>query len=110
MPVGSPGTLRPQEYADLVALIFELNKFPAGSQELPAARDQLELITIGKVVDESEDDDRVRVMRSHRPIVEHSEILQPTCAGRTPGAGRANLDASIVAPGWTSVSSTVICM
>jgi cytochrome c len=48
MPVGSPGALKPQEYADLVALIFELNKFPAGNQELPTAREQLELITIGK--------------------------------------------------------------
>ena len=48
MPVGSPGALSPQEYADLVALIFEFNKFPAGSQELSASRDQLELITIGK--------------------------------------------------------------
>ena len=48
MPVGGAGTLKPQEYADLLALIFELNKFPAGSQELPAVRDQLDLITIGK--------------------------------------------------------------
>jgi len=48
MPVGSPGALSPQEYADLVALILEFNKFPAGSQELSASRDQLELITIGK--------------------------------------------------------------
>ena len=48
MPVGSPGALRPQEYADLVALILELNKFPAGQQELPAARDQLEQITISR--------------------------------------------------------------
>jgi hypothetical protein len=48
MPVGSPGALRPQEYADLVALILEFNKFPAGSQELPATPDQLGQITIGK--------------------------------------------------------------
>ena len=48
MPVGSPGALKPQEYADLVALILEFNKFPAGQQELPTAREQLELITIGK--------------------------------------------------------------
>ena len=48
MPVGGAGTLKPQEYADLLALIFELNKFPAGTQELPAARDQLDSITIGK--------------------------------------------------------------
>ena len=48
MPVGSPGALKPQEYADLVALIFEMNKFPAGTQELPTAREQLEQITIGR--------------------------------------------------------------
>ena len=48
MPVGSAGSLKPQEYADLTALILEMNKFPAGSQELPTAREQLELITIGK--------------------------------------------------------------
>lgn len=48
MPVGNPGALKPQEYADLVALILEFNKFPAGQQELPTAREQLELITIGK--------------------------------------------------------------
>jgi cytochrome c len=48
MPVGSAGSLKPQEYADLTALILEFNKFPAGPQELPTAREQLELITIGK--------------------------------------------------------------
>jgi S-disulfanyl-L-cysteine oxidoreductase SoxD len=48
MPVGSPGALKPQEYADLVALILEFNKFPAGPQELPAAPDQLGQITINK--------------------------------------------------------------
>jgi S-disulfanyl-L-cysteine oxidoreductase SoxD len=48
MPVGSPGALKPQEYADLVALILEFNKFPAGAQELPSAPDQLGQITIGK--------------------------------------------------------------
>lgn len=48
MPPGAAGGLRPQEYADVLAYLFELSKFPAGQQELPAARDQLDLITIGR--------------------------------------------------------------
>ena len=48
MPVGSPKALSPQEYADLLAFLFELNKFPAGRSELTPAREQLESITIGR--------------------------------------------------------------
>jgi cytochrome c len=48
MPVGSPKTLSPQEYADLLAFLFELNKFPPGQSELTPAREQLESITIGR--------------------------------------------------------------
>jgi len=47
MPVGGPRSLAPQEYADVLAFIFELNTFPAGQQELTAARDGLEPIAIG---------------------------------------------------------------
>jgi cytochrome c len=46
MPVGSAGSLSAQEYADVLAYLLELSKLPAGQQELPAAPDQLELITI----------------------------------------------------------------
>ena len=46
MPVGGGGTLSPQEYADLLAYLFELNMFPAGTQELPPAGDQLTEIAI----------------------------------------------------------------
>ena len=48
MPVGSPGALMPQQYADLVALILEMNKFPAGQQELSPDRDALDRIAIGR--------------------------------------------------------------
>lgn len=48
MPVGSAGTLKPQEYADVLAYILEMNKFPAGKQELTPAREELERIAIGK--------------------------------------------------------------
>jgi cytochrome c len=46
MPVGGVGSLSPQEYTDVVAYLLEMNKFPAGSQELPAGRDALALIAI----------------------------------------------------------------
>jgi cytochrome c len=48
MPVGSPRSLSPQEYADVLAYIFELNKFSAGAQELTPERAALESITIGR--------------------------------------------------------------
>jgi cytochrome c len=48
MPVGSPRSLAQQEYADVLAYLFELNKFPAGPQELTPARDELESIAIGR--------------------------------------------------------------
>jgi cytochrome c len=46
MPVGAAGTLSAQEYADVLAYMLELSKLPAGQQDLPSARDQLDLITI----------------------------------------------------------------
>jgi cytochrome c len=46
MPVGSAGSLSAQDYADVLAYMLELSKLPAGQQELPAAADQLTLITI----------------------------------------------------------------
>jgi len=35
MPQDSPGSLSPQQYADVLALIFNKNKFPAGKIPLP---------------------------------------------------------------------------
>jgi cytochrome c len=46
MPVGAAGTLSAQDYAEVLAYLFELSKLPAGQQELSAAPDQLSLITI----------------------------------------------------------------
>ena len=48
MPVGGPRSLAPQEYADVLAYIFELNRFPAGPSAITPARDQLEPIAIGR--------------------------------------------------------------
>lgn len=46
MPVGSAGSLSAQDYADVLAYLLELSKLPAGPQELPSVRDQLDLIRI----------------------------------------------------------------
>lgn len=46
MPEDRPGTLKPQEYADVLAYIFSLNGIPAGAQELPTSLDTLVTIFI----------------------------------------------------------------
>ena len=46
MPQDSPGSLSPQQYADVVALIFNKNKFPAGRTPLPDDDAALRLIRI----------------------------------------------------------------
>ena len=46
MPMDNPGSLPPQNYADVVAYFFRANAFPAGTDELPIAADQLKLIRI----------------------------------------------------------------
>jgi S-disulfanyl-L-cysteine oxidoreductase SoxD len=48
MPADAPESLKPQEYADLVAYLFSVNKFPAGERELPADQAALEKIRISK--------------------------------------------------------------
>lgn len=35
MPQNSPGSLTGQQYADILAFIFNANKFPAGTTEMP---------------------------------------------------------------------------
>ena len=48
MPADAPESLKPQEYADLVAYLFSVNKFPAGEKELPVDEAALGSITIVK--------------------------------------------------------------
>jgi mono/diheme cytochrome c family protein len=35
MPADAPGTMAPQQTSDVAAYVFKLNKFPAGTTELP---------------------------------------------------------------------------
>lgn len=36
MPEDNPGSLKPQQYADIVAFLLKLNEYPEGEEELPA--------------------------------------------------------------------------
>jgi mono/diheme cytochrome c family protein len=46
MPDNDPGALSREEYADLVAYILALNKFPAGTVEVPTSIDPMRTIRI----------------------------------------------------------------
>lgn len=46
MPFDNPGSLDRDEYAAVLAYIFELNDLPAGDRELPASADSLRAFTI----------------------------------------------------------------
>ena len=46
MPQDSPGGLSQQQYADVLAYIFELNELPAGQKELSASKEVLGTILL----------------------------------------------------------------
>jgi mono/diheme cytochrome c family protein len=48
MPADGPESLKPEEYAAIVAYLFNVNKFPAGDAELPTDATALEAIKITK--------------------------------------------------------------
>jgi hypothetical protein len=48
MPQDSPGSLSPPEYADVLSYMLQVNKFPAGKEELSAQIAQLDRILIEK--------------------------------------------------------------
>ena len=48
MPADAPDSLKAQEYADLIAYMFSVNRFPAGEAELSADPKVLETVRISK--------------------------------------------------------------
>ena len=46
MPKNDPGTLSPEEYADVVAYMLRLNRLPQGDNDLPADTGALKIIRI----------------------------------------------------------------
>jgi len=48
MPEDNPGSLKKEEYADVIAYLLQLNKFPDGATELPIDKDALSAILMEK--------------------------------------------------------------
>ena len=48
MPEDNPGSLKKEEYADVIAYLLKLNNFPAGETELPIDKDALSAILMEK--------------------------------------------------------------
>lgn len=48
MPEDNPGSLKKEEYADVIAYLLQLNKFPTGETDLPTDRDALGAILMEK--------------------------------------------------------------
>jgi quinoprotein glucose dehydrogenase len=48
MPEDNPGSLKPQQYADVVAYFLRLNGYPVGKTELASAADALKAIKFDK--------------------------------------------------------------
>ena len=48
MPEDNPGSLKKEEYAEVIAYLLKLNNFPAGQAELPVDKEALSLIMMEK--------------------------------------------------------------
>ena len=48
MPEDDPGSLKIEQYADVIAFLLKLNKFPAGQSDLPIDKDALSEILMEK--------------------------------------------------------------
>jgi S-disulfanyl-L-cysteine oxidoreductase SoxD len=48
MPEDNPGSMKKEEYADVIAYLLRLNRFPEGNTELPVDKDALSLIMMEK--------------------------------------------------------------
>jgi mono/diheme cytochrome c family protein len=48
MPEDNPGSLKKEEYADVIAYLLKLNNFPAGQADLPSDKEELSLIVMEK--------------------------------------------------------------
>jgi mono/diheme cytochrome c family protein len=48
MPEDNPGGLKPEEYADVIAVLLKLNGFPTGQADLPPSKEALSQIRFEK--------------------------------------------------------------
>lgn len=50
MPEDDPGGMKPEEYADVVAYILRLNRYPTGAADIPTTREGLSAIRLERPV------------------------------------------------------------
>lgn len=48
MPEEAPGSMKPEEYIDVMAYLLKLNNFPTGASELPVGKEGLSAIVMEK--------------------------------------------------------------
>ena len=48
MPEDNPGSMKPEEYVDVMAYLLKLNNFPTGNTELPVGKEALSAIVMEK--------------------------------------------------------------
>ena len=48
MPMDDPGSLKKEQYAELIAYVLQLNRFPTGTAELPIDKAALSAIQMEK--------------------------------------------------------------
>ena len=46
MPMDNPGSLKPEEYADVLSYFLSINGYPAGETELPSTDDEIKAIKV----------------------------------------------------------------
>ena len=46
MPMDAPGSMKPQEYADILAYFLSINGYPAGQTELAGGEDAIKAVTL----------------------------------------------------------------
>ena len=90
MPADAPGTMTPQQTADITAYVLKLNKFPAGTAELSTDLAELKKITIEGQRLAINEEHRRRQRRRSRVNRDQgmAGLSRLRAAGERPGAGR----------------------
>jgi len=46
MPMDAPGSMKPQEYSDILAYFLSINGYPAGTTELAGGEEAIKAVTL----------------------------------------------------------------
>jgi mono/diheme cytochrome c family protein len=84
MPEDNPGSLKKEEYADVIAYLLKLNNFPTGATELPVDKDALSAIVRKTIAMAA-----LHSPNTAAPTAPHSK-LRTAAAGIAANANRAS--------------------